>query len=117
MASITVTTFAQLFKDLGEALERFGRAVGDVATTSTNITPVVRFEPKAAAEPKPRVIKGNVDEKPAGSSSPNALTGAPKPDYTKVRAWGRANGFTVPDRGRIPKAVLEGYLAAEAKSA
>lgn len=29
-----------------------------------------------------------------------------------VRTWARENGFTVPDRGRIPYAVLDAYEAA-----
>lgn len=33
-------------------------------------------------------------------------------DYGPVRAWAKANGYTVSERGRVPAAVLEAYEAA-----
>ncbi|MGO2943893.1 MAG: histone-like nucleoid-structuring protein Lsr2 [Brevibacterium aurantiacum] len=33
-------------------------------------------------------------------------------DMSAVRAWARENGHTVPDRGRVPNAVLDAYEAA-----
>lgn len=35
-------------------------------------------------------------------------------DSKKVRAWGRANGYDLPDRGRMPQAVVEAYRKAHA---
>ncbi len=32
-------------------------------------------------------------------------------DSKAVREWARANGFTVPDRGRIPKAAQDAYAS------
>lgn len=34
------------------------------------------------------------------------------PDPRTVRAWARAKGITVPDKGRIPYAVMERFAAA-----
>lgn len=33
-------------------------------------------------------------------------------DYTEIRAWAKANGHQVSERGRVPSAVLEAYDAA-----
>lgn len=37
-----------------------------------------------------------------------------KHDQAKVRKWAAENGYTVSDRGRIPKHVMEAYEAATA---
>lgn len=37
---------------------------------------------------------------------------APGPSPAEVRAWARANGIAVPDRGRLPDAVRQACLAA-----
>lgn len=34
-------------------------------------------------------------------------------DYTAIRAWAKANGFAVSERGRVPANVLEAYDAAQ----
>lgn len=34
-------------------------------------------------------------------------------DYGPVRAWAKANGYTVSERGRIPASVLEAYEATQ----
>ena len=38
-----------------------------------------------------------------------ASAAAPVVDLADVRAWARANGYEVSDRGRIPKAIMEAY--------
>jgi hypothetical protein len=38
---------------------------------------------------------------------------SPSRDLSAVRAWARANGHAVSDRGRVPAAVLEAYDAAK----
>jgi len=38
------------------------------------------------------------------------------PNAASVRSWARANGHPVGDRGRVPAAVTEAYLAAGAPS-
>lgn len=42
-----------------------------------------------------------------------ASTNGHVPDYDRgaVRAWAAANGIDVPSRGRIPRAIVEHYLA------
>lgn len=45
----------------------------------------------------------------ARSSARSAAGGAPA---SEVREWARSNGFTVPDRGRIPSEVRSAYDAA-----
>lgn len=32
-----------------------------------------------------------------------------RPEASRIREWARANGFTVPDRGRMPQAVYDAY--------
>lgn len=60
-----------------------------------------------AARPAP---KGTNTTGPARSGR-RAVGPAP----AVVRAWARANKVKVPDRGRIPEAVMEKYLAANGK--
>jgi hypothetical protein len=45
------------------------------------------------------------------------LAPAVKPDPVAVRAWARANGHDVRDRGRVPAAVLAAYSAAGSPAA
>lgn len=46
-------------------------------------------------------------------SSGKKYTRTPKsPEAVKVREWARAQGMTMPDRGRIPNAISEQYAAA-----
>jgi len=33
-------------------------------------------------------------------------------DTALIKAWGRQNGYTVPSRGRLPKALIDAYEAA-----
>lgn len=39
-----------------------------------------------------------------------------KADVGAIRAWARSNGYTVSDRGRVPRQVLEAYEAASASA-
>ncbi len=49
----------------------------------------------------------------ASSSVRNSRSGARSDvDLGEVRAWARANGHTVSDRGRVPVTVIEAYKAA-----
>lgn len=40
-----------------------------------------------------------------------------EPDDATLRSWGRENGFKIQDRGRVPQAVLAGYLQAHGLAA
>lgn len=44
---------------------------------------------------------------------PRRKTSAPGYDQTTVRAWARANGYTVADRGSIPAPVVAAWRAAQ----
>ncbi|WP_298458256.1 Lsr2 family protein [uncultured Cellulomonas sp.] len=46
-----------------------------------------------------------------GSKASNRSASGSADDSRAVRDWARANGLTVPDRGRIPKAVREAYAS------
>ncbi|KRB38936.1 UNVERIFIED_CONTAM: Lsr2 family protein [Microbacterium sp. SLM126] len=54
-----------------------------------------------------------------GSGSGGSSAGARKrrrtgqQDYSAVRAWAKANGHKVSERGRVPASVLEAYEAAQ----
>nr|WP_312883438.1 histone-like nucleoid-structuring protein Lsr2 [Streptomyces nymphaeiformis] len=51
----------------------------------------------------------------APAPTPAPVDTAPQPrtgmtaDASDIRAWARANGYDVPDRGRIPVAILEAW--------
>lgn len=45
----------------------------------------------------------------SSSSSANAPARADREQMQAIREWGRANGWEVSDRGRIPAALLEAY--------
>jgi hypothetical protein len=45
------------------------------------------------------------------SGRTSSARGAARSDLGAVRQWARANGHSVSDRGRIPRAVLEAYDA------
>ncbi|GAA2007611.1 histone-like nucleoid-structuring protein Lsr2 [Microbacterium ulmi] len=48
----------------------------------------------------------------SGSSSGGRRRRTSQQDYGPVRAWAKANGYTISDRGRVPASVLEAYEAA-----
>ena len=52
---------------------------------------------------RPRAQRQVSEQKPSRSS---------REETTAIREWARANGHTVNDRGRIPKAVIDAYQAA-----
>jgi hypothetical protein len=53
-----------------------------------------------------RLVANTDKGRPAGRA--RARTG----QAATVRAWARDNGYTVPDRGRLPKDVTDAYAAA-----
>ena len=50
----------------------------------------------------------NATRVPASRSSRKS---APRRDLNDARAWAKANGFSVSDKGRVPKRVLDAYDA------
>lgn len=64
-----------------------------------------------------RFVGDDQQDGPAKSQSaaPASEGGADEPaDSKRIRAWGRANGFDLPDRGRMPAEVYEAYRRAHA---
>jgi hypothetical protein len=49
----------------------------------------------------------------AGANSRPARTTADRERLTAIRQWGKANGYTISDRGRIPQDVVEAFDAAQ----
>ena len=64
------------------------------------------------------ISRGTASARPAasgggsGSSAGRKQKRAGQRDYTPVREWAAAHGYTVSERGRVPAAVLEAYDAA-----
>ncbi len=48
----------------------------------------------------------------ASSRANSRARSTPSGDVAKIRAWAKANGHTVSERGRIPASVRDAYLAA-----
>lgn len=51
-------------------------------------------------------------KKRAAKTSRHSSSSTTKSETGKIRAWARANGYTVSDRGRIPADIMEAYRAA-----
>ncbi|MBS3179542.1 MULTISPECIES: histone-like nucleoid-structuring protein Lsr2 [unclassified Pseudoclavibacter] len=56
-----------------------------------------------------RTVAKSRKSKSAGSTS-----NRPKKDLAAIRAWARAEGHKISDRGRIPGSIIEDYEAANA---
>jgi hypothetical protein len=61
---------------------------------------------------RPYVAVAGRTTRARGGRPPRARRPAGAPDPAAVRAWARANGWDVPDRGRIAAEVLADYHAA-----
>jgi hypothetical protein len=80
------------------------RPVAKKATRARAAAPASRQ--KAAATPGPRSRKA--------ATRPSRRASAVKPDPASVRAWAKANGHEVNDRGRVPANLTAAYVAAGA---
>ncbi len=61
------------------------------------------------------VLESDSGARRAGSLPAALPLPAPTPQPRQVRAWARANGFQVSDRGRIPSEVVAAFEAANAE--
>jgi hypothetical protein len=70
---------------------------------------------------KARSVSAIAAEKAAAARTPRSRSAttrrprrasATKPDPASVRAWAKANGHDVNDRGRVPAGVTDAYVAA-----
>lgn len=59
------------------------------------------FHDRTAHAPKPK------NPRPIGSVVPDGITSS------DVRAWGRANGWRLGNRGRLPQALIDQYVQAQ----
>lgn len=105
----------QIVIDPKESLDSVLRVVGSVygvevgvVGDSTPAAPAKSTSRRGAA----RKSAGR-PRKSAGSSSRGRGRRAAAPSPTDVRAWARANGHTVSDRGRLPAPIIDAYLAAQ----
>lgn len=46
-----------------------------------------------------------------GGGTPRRVTRADREQTAAIRAWARANGFEISDKGRIPTSVIDAYHA------
>lgn len=60
----------------------------------------------------PWIEKGRRVNGSGGAARRNNGNGQHRHDMHRVRQWARANGFTVPSRGKMPRATIEAYDAA-----
>ena len=84
------------YADLRAALKPFIRAARTVSGTSSAAR-------QAGGSSSPR--------KAAGSASRQPRRG-PAGDHTVIRAWAKAHGVAVTERGRVPEATRQAWIAA-----
>ncbi|HVX43985.1 MAG TPA: histone-like nucleoid-structuring protein Lsr2, partial [Mycobacteriales bacterium] len=100
-----------------ESLDSVLRVVGSVYGVQVGVVDGSAPAPrKSAGRPRkaagrPRKSAGRPRKTAAASSGRGRRSAAPSP--TDVRAWARANGHTVSDRGRLPAPIIDAYLAAQ----
>lgn len=58
----------------------------------------------------PYIEKARRTGKASSKANKNGSKGGPAP--TLVRAWAKDNGYDVPERGRLPKDIVDAYTAA-----
>src|SRR5512143_2979750 len=128
---LTSSVSAWSYRALTVAMETGARLVAGVAAVAGSGRPVEQRPVEVTA---PFVSRGGPPQPPgtvAGQAPGTAATAAAQeqrsvPTYraapvpvtpAMVRSWGREQGIQVADRGRIPRAVMEQYVAALAPAA
>src|SRR5512135_1265399 len=123
---LTSSVFAWSHRALTVAMETGARLVAGVAAVASGGRPVEQRPVEVTA---PLVSRGGPPQPPgtvAGQAPETAATAAAQeqrsvPTYRAapepvtpaiVRSWAREQGIQVADRGRIPRAVMEQYVAA-----
>lgn len=105
MAKITIVTEVC---DLCDPEDRVP-AVEPVTVTMAN---GARFINDVCQEHKDVLREGRRITAPAKKAAKSSKRAAKRVDLGDAREWARANGFTVSDRGMIPRDVREAYEAA-----
>jgi hypothetical protein len=96
-------------KSLREIVDRRSRAIKNAALARSPLPGMTDQVIQARAEPAEQITSSNA--KPAVNAKANVRPiRGPKP--REVRAWAKANGYTISDRARIPANVWADYAAA-----
>lgn len=96
---------AQALTAAQEARSRLIRLVEEFESTAASRRRIVELEAELATERAKLRPAKKADTRPPSDVAVTARD---------VRAWADSNGVHVPDKGRVPKAVVEQYLAAQA---
>ncbi len=107
----------QLTIDSAEPLEKVLAAIGALynVEVTTPDRPVAKKSTRArAAAPATRQKSPRAPgpRSRKATTRPARRASATKPDAASVRAWAKANGHEVNDRGRVPANVTAAYVAA-----
>ena len=100
---------------LDKVLEVIGAVYGVKLRSDVPSSPTRPARARRATSPKSAARRSST--RPQKSSKPAKARNRTRPtalDSAAVRSWARDNGQTVRDRGRVPAAVVEAYLAAAA---
>lgn len=107
----------QLTIDSAEPLDRVLAVIGALYGVELTTPELPATKPAAKA----RSVSAIKAEKAAAARTPRSRSAttrrprrasATKPDPASVRAWAKANGHNVNDRGRVPAEVTDAYVAA-----
>jgi len=107
----------QLTIDSGDPLDRVLAVIGALygVELSTPELPAAKPAAKARSVPPTTARKSAAARAPRSrkaTTRPPRRTSAAKPDPGLVRAWAKATGHEVNDRGRVPAEVTAAYVAA-----
>jgi hypothetical protein len=99
---------------LDDALRVIGAVYGvELAVTTKEVaqpdlSEVARIAPSTPARRPPRRAASGA----RGKKGSGAAKATPQVSNVELRAWARGNGFTVSERGRLPRTVIAAYRAA-----
>ncbi|MFD0151147.1 histone-like nucleoid-structuring protein Lsr2 [Streptomyces sp. NPDC127132] len=96
--------------------------LGDRSGTPTTAASQPSSPPSSPVEKPslsfPTALSPRASPSPPTTPTPTPIDTAPQPpthttaDTNDIRAWARANGYDVPDRGRMPVAILDAWRKA-----
>jgi hypothetical protein len=106
----------QLTIDSSESIDRVLAVIGALYGVELATTEVQAAKPPARTRPVSRTAarKTAAPGKPSSrkaTARPPRRTSPAKPDAGLVRAWAKANGHELSDRGRVPAHVTAAYIA------
>jgi hypothetical protein len=109
----------QLTIDSAEPLEQVLAAVGalynvEVATSAPSVAKKATRARAAAPATRQKSPATHGPRSRKAATRPSRRASAVKPEPASVRAWAKATGLDVNDRGRVPANVTAAYVAAGA---